>query len=113
MVTDVMVGHSILHITGPRGQRGYVNFKTTSKGIQSIATVRSATARFTSRKLRVVRMRGVRAMTRQTKVFPITLTTKIVVNIVYCTAFSHLGWVSCASFVKLSFIEELLTIMMS
>ena len=112
VVTDVIVGHSILHITGPRGQRGNVNFKTISKGMQSRATVRSATARFTSRKLRVVRMRGVRTMTRQTSVFPMTLTTNIVVNIVYCSAFSHLGWGPCTSSLMLTFTVELLVIMM-
>lgn len=75
--------------------------------MQSRATVRSATARFTSKKFRVVRMRGVRMMTRQTSVFPMTLTTKIAVNMVYCNASSHLGWETGTSSLKLSFIVEL------
>lgn len=75
--------------------------------MQSRATVRSATARFTSKKFRVVRMRGVRMMTRQTSVFPMTLTTKIAVNMVYCNASSHLGWEAGTSSPKLSFIVEL------
>ena len=112
VVTDVIVGHNILHIADPRGQRGKVNFKPTSKGMHSRATVKSATARFTNRKLRVVRMRGVRAMTRQTSVFPMTLSTKIAVNMVYCNAFSHLGWEPGTSSLKLSFIVELVVIML-
>ena len=89
VVTDVIVGQSILHIAEPRGQRGNVIFKATSKGMHSRATVRSATARFTNKKFRVVRMRGVRAMTKQTSVFPMTLITKIAENMVYCNTFSH------------------------
>lgn len=111
MVTDVIVGHSILHMADPRGQRGNVIFKATSKGMHSRATVRSATARFTSKKLRVVRMRGVRAMTKQTSVFPMTLTTKIAVNMVYCNTFNHLGWEPGISSLTLSFIVELVVIM--
>lgn len=79
--------------------------------MQSRATVRSATARFTNRKLRVVRMRGVRTITRQTSVFPMTLTTKIAVNMVYCNALSHLGWEPGTSLVKLPFIVELVVVM--
>lgn len=112
VVTDVIVGHSILHIADPRGQRGNVNFKTTSKGMQSRATVRSAMARFTSKKLRVVRMRGVRTMTRQTSVFPMTLKTKIAANMVYCSTFSHFGWEPSASSLKLLFIVELVVMLL-
>lgn len=80
--------------------------------MHSRATVRSATARFTSKKLRVVRMRGVRAMTKQTSVFPMTLTTKIAVNMVYCNTFNHLGWEPGISSLTLSFIiVELVVIM--
>ena len=111
MVTDVIVGQSILHMADPRGQRGNVNFKATSKGMQRKATVRSATARFTSKKLRVVRMRGVRMMTRQTSVFPMTLATKIAANMVYCKASSHLGWEPGTASVKLPFNVELVVVM--
>ena len=91
VVTDVIVGQRILHMADPRGQRGYVIFKATSKGMHSRATVRSATARLTNKKFRVVRMRGVRAMTKQTSVFPMTLITKIAANMVYCNTFNHFG----------------------
>ena len=110
VVTDVIVGQRILHMADPRGQRGYVIFKATSKGMQSRATVRSATARFTNKKFRVVRMRGVRAMTKQTSVFPMTLITKIAVNMVYCNTFNHFGWEPGISSLTLSFIVELLGI---
>ena len=49
VVTDVIVGQSNLHITGPRSQRGNVSLITTSNGMQRRATVKSATARLTSR----------------------------------------------------------------
>jgi len=74
--------------------------------MHSRATVRSATARFTNKKFRVVRMRGVRAMTKQTSVFPMTLITKIAVNMVYCNTFNHSG----ISSLTLSFIVELVAI---
>ena len=107
VVTDVIVGHSILHMTGPRGHSGNVSLTTTSNGIQSSATVRSATARFTSRKLRVVRMRGVRTITRQTSVFPMTLATNITANMVYCSVLSHLGWLLGTGSLRLSFMVVL------
>lgn len=110
VVTDVIVGQSILHMADPSGQRGNVIFKATSKGMHSRATVRSATARLTNKKFRVVRMRGVRAMTKQTRVFPMTLITKIAVNMVYCNTFNHLGSEPGISSLTLSFTVELVAI---
>ena len=97
MVTDVIVGQSILHIAAPNGHLGKVNLRTTSKGMHSKATVRSATAKFTRRKLRVVRMLRVCMTTRQTRVLPTTLTKKIVDSTVKCTACIH----SCLEIVSM------------
>lgn len=113
MVTDVIVGHSILHIIGPKGQPGNVSFMTTSEGIQSRATVRSATARFTRRKFRVVRIRGVRIMTRQTSVLPMKLTRNIAANMMYCSVSIHFDVVPESSLLRLPFIVELETVMLN
>lgn len=58
-VKSVIAGHRTLHMAAPSGHTGNVTFNTTSNGMQSSATIKSDTARLTSRKLRVVRMRGV------------------------------------------------------
>lgn len=58
-VKSVIAGHSTLHMAAPSGHTGCVTISTTSNGIHNNATIRSDIARFTSRKLRVVRMRGV------------------------------------------------------
>lgn len=49
LVTNVIPGHSILHIAAPNGQWGSVIFRTTSNGIHNSDTVRSDTAKFTRR----------------------------------------------------------------
>ena len=59
LVNSVIAGHKTLHIAAPSGHIGDVTFNATSNGIHNKATIRSDMARFTSKKLRVVRMRGV------------------------------------------------------
>lgn len=89
LVTKVIAGHSTLHMAAPNGQWGSVIFKTTSNGMQSNATVRSDTARFTRRKFRVVRMRGVPKITKQTRMLPTTLTRNTITKMVYSTIWSQ------------------------
>lgn len=85
-VKSVIAGHNSLHIAAPRGHTGWVTFKAISNGMHSNATIRSDTARFTRRKLRVVRMRGVCEITRQTRVFPVTPQRKMMAKKVYSVA---------------------------
>lgn len=82
-VKSVIAGHNNLHIAEPSGHTGWVTFKAISNGMHSNATIRSDTARFTSRKFRVVRMRGVCEITRHTRVFPVTPQRKIIAKKVY------------------------------
>ena len=83
---SVIAGHNNLHMAAPSGHTGWVTFKVISNGMHSNATIRSDTARFTSRKLRVVRMRGVCEITRQTRVFPVTPQRKMMAKKVYSVA---------------------------
>ena len=98
---SVIAGHSSLHIAAPKGHTGCVTFKAISNGMHSNATIRSDTARFTSRKLRVVRMRGVCEITRQTRVFPVTPQRKIMAKKVYSVAWIPVIAVSVKFVIKM------------
>lgn len=82
-MNSVIAGHTTLHSASPSGHTGEVTFNTTSNGMQNKATIRSEIAKFTSRKLRVVHIRGVCAITRQTRVFPVTAKINITAKKVY------------------------------
>lgn len=49
LVTSVIEGHSNLHMAAPSGHSGATIFSTISNGMHNKATVRSETARLTSK----------------------------------------------------------------
>lgn len=77
--------------------------------MQSNATVKSDTAKFTSRQFLVVRIRGVLKITRQTRILPVTLARKTMVKMVYSKIRNHVKFDPALSGTELSLLRLAIT----